>query len=211
VPQEDTAYTSQKKRPKSARNQANKQDSTLEHWEINFNEASTTQTKFQVLLEALGHEDFPQAMRIPERPGRANFPEELNPFDPLWLWSKFVEPEVLETIAIHTNEYGSIQFAATEYHTRGERAWKDLTGADIGAYIGTAMLMGVHPQASIEDYWNCSEDKPIFPIQQYITRDRFQQITRYLKVNNPLDELTNSEYFMKLEPLLSRFRQACKA
>jgi hypothetical protein len=121
-----------------------------------------------------------------------------------------VTPEVLQTIAAHTNQHESIQHAARESQSHSERVWKDVTGADIGADIGTAMLMGIHPQPSIEDYWNCSEDKPIFPIQKCITRDRFQQLSRYLKINNPLDELGDSEYLMKCELLLSSFRSACQ-
>ena len=207
VPQEGTDYaSSQKKRRKTAKNSS----LTREQWEDDFDSATNHQGKFQVLLKALGHEAFPQHIRIPQRSGKANFDEELDPLDPLWLWSKFVTLEVLETIAAHTNEYESLTYEAQTHHAKRERAWKDTTGSDIGAFLGVAMLMGVHPQASVEEYWNCSEDKPIFPIQKYIARERFEQIARYLKVNSPKEQLETSEYFMKLEPLLSTVRDACQ-
>jgi Transposase IS4 len=210
VTQEGTDYvSSQKKRRKTKPKSSDSTSNLRELWEVDFDAATSNQAKFQVLLAALGKEDFPRAIRIPTRLGKANFPEELDPLNPIWLWSKFVTPEVLKTIATNTNEYESLRFEARE-HTRCERAWKDLTGADIGAFIGAAMLMGIQPQPSLEDYWNCSEDKPVFPVQKYMTRERFEQTSRYLKINNPLDELDITEYFMKVEPLLSTMREACQ-
>jgi hypothetical protein len=137
-----------------------------------------------------------------------NFAEELDPLDPLWLWSKLVSPEVLEIIATNTNEYEAVQHEAKLEHSKYERVWKDVSGADIGAFLGAAMLMGVHPQSCLEDYWKCSEDKPIFPLQKYMTRQRFEQTCRYLKINNPHDELSTQEYWMKVEPLMSSLRDA---
>jgi hypothetical protein len=68
--------------------------------------------------------------------------------------------------------------------------------------------MGVQPQTRVVDYWNTSSDKPIFPIQEYITRQRFQQISRYLKVNSPHKDVPKKRFFDKLEPLLSSFKAA---
>ena len=98
-------------------------------------------SKFQVLIEALGHEDFTNKMRIPERAGKANISEKLDPLDPLSLWYKYISPDVLQTIAEHTNEHESMQFEARD-HSAGERTWKDISGADIGAFLGAAMIMG---------------------------------------------------------------------
>ena len=198
---------SQQKRRRTNKKQAEEDPPLLEQWELDFNATDNSQTKFQVLLQALGKENFPKRMRIPERRPKTIITEELDPLNPLWLWSKLVSPEVLQIIAKHTNEYESIQFEGRE-HSDKERGWKELTGADIGAYVGTAMLMGVHPQPSVDDYWNCSEDKPIFPIQKYTTRQRFQQISPYLKVNSPHDELGVTEFFHKVEPLMSSLRDA---
>jgi hypothetical protein len=199
---------SQKRRRQSSKKRTNESPVFREQWEVDFESASNNQAKFKVLLEALGHENFSQRIHIPERVPKASFEEELDPLNPLWLWCKFVPPEVLETIASNTNENEAIQFEAKQQHSRYERIWKDLTGDDIGAFIGAAMLMGVHPQSCLEDYWNCSEDKPIFPLQKYITRQRFEQTCRYLKVNCPHERLSREEYWMKVEPLMSTLKAA---
>jgi hypothetical protein len=91
-----------------------------------------------------------------------------------------------------------------------ERTWHDLNGADIGAYIGAAMLMGIHPQKRLEDYWNTSEDKPTFPLQTEMSRERFQQTSRYFKINSPHEILDDDHFYSKVEPLMSSFREAAQ-
>ena len=94
-------------------------------------------------------------------------------------------------------------------HSEKERAWHDLSAADVGAFIGAAMLMGVHPQSNLHNYWSDSDDKPIYPLEKYISRQRFQQISRFLKVNNPHED-EGDEFWHKVEPLSSLFREACQ-
>jgi hypothetical protein len=196
-----------KKRLRASQKKPIQTPENREDWEDDFETATTKSRKLQVLLEALGHEDFPQRLRIPPRVGTANLAgQKLDPLDPLALWSRFISPQILQAIAENTNEYEAIQFESTKDHTTKERPWKDVTGADIGAYLGAAMLMGVQPQSRIQDYWSTSSDKPTFPIQQYITRQRFQQISRYLKINNPNEVVPKQRFFNKLEPLLSSFK-----
>lgn len=142
VPQEGTdSASSQKKRCKTTKNSPQ----TREQWEDHFESAAKHQSNFRVLLEAFGREAIPQRMHIPQCSGKATFDEELDPVDPLWLWSKIVTPEVLETIAAHTNEYETLLNEAQVHHTKRERALKDVTASDIRAFLGVALLIGVYP------------------------------------------------------------------
>jgi hypothetical protein len=120
-----------------------------------------------------------------------------------------VAPELLQVIASHTNENESIHYENKTEHSEKERAWHDLSAADVGAFIGAAMLMGVHPQSNLHNYWSDSDDKPIYPLEKYISRQRFQQISRFLKVNNPHED-EGDEFWHKVEPLSSSFREACQ-
>jgi hypothetical protein len=63
----------------------------------------------------------------------------------------FCGPELLQVIASHTNENESIQYENKTEHSEKERAWHDLSAADVGAFIGAAMLMGVHPQSNLHN------------------------------------------------------------
>jgi hypothetical protein len=140
---------------------------TSEPWEVKFEAAPTTQAKVDILLETLGHEDFFEALRISVRKAVCTLPDdvEISPFNPLPLWHCFIRPEVLNIIAKNMNDNESIAYEQKEKHTKWERSWHDVSGDDIRAFFGASMLMGVHRQAPIADYWNCSQDKPIFPLQ----------------------------------------------
>jgi hypothetical protein len=202
--------TSQKRRRKVTNRASKTNSQEKEQWEQDFDAGSDRQAKFEVLIEALGHEDFLDHLKIPHREATANLVEDLDPLNPLWLWEKFITPEILWTIATHTNENERLHYEAKEKHTHQEQAWHDLTGPDVGAYLGAAMLMGTQKQDRLSDYWNCSEDKPKFPLQQEITRHRFEQISRYLKVNDPSEDLAGQHDYHKVEPMMSSFRQACQ-
>jgi Transposase IS4 len=207
--QEGPQRTSRQKKRKKSTKKSSQNESTLELWEQEFNAVNSSDKKLQVLLTYIGHEAFPEALHIPQRPPEILLDEEIDPLKPLDLWYRFVSPEILQVIANNTNENESLLYETRE-HSRRERTWHDLNGADIGAYIGAVMLMGIHPQSKLEDYWNTSEDKPTFPLQTEMSRERFQQISRYFKVNSPHEVLDDDHFYAKVEPLMSSFREAAQ-
>ena len=86
-----------------------------------------------------------------------------------------------------------------------------MTIANIGGYIGAVLLIGV--QAGGRDlpyYWNQQDNLPDWPVAEYISRNRFQQISRYIKLNEPGD-LPDDQWYKKVEPLATRFREATTA
>jgi hypothetical protein len=199
--QEGPQRTSRQKKRKKSTKKSSQNESTLELWEQEFNAVNSSDKKLQVLLTYIGHEAFPEALHIPQRPPEILLDEEIDPLKPLDLWYRFVSPEILQVIANNTNENESLLYETRE-HSRRERTWHDLNGADIGAYIGALMLMGIHPQSKLKDYWNTSEDKPTFPLQTEMSRERFQQISRYFKVNSPHEVLDDDHFYAKVEPLM---------
>lgn len=54
--------------------------------------------------------------------------------------------------------------------------------------------MGVHPTTGgFKQYWNKCEDKPISRLSKYIARQRYEELTRYFKVNHPKEELIDDD------------------
>lgn len=108
--QQTIPSTSQpKKRPRASKTKLVAAPENREDWEDDFETATTKPRKLQVLLKALGHEDFPQRIRIPQRIGTTNLDgQKLDPLDPLAIWSRFISPQILQTIAENTNEYEAI-------------------------------------------------------------------------------------------------------
>jgi hypothetical protein len=111
-----------KKRPRASKTKPVGTSENREEWEDDFEKAPNKTLKFQVLLQALRHEEFPQRMRIPQRVGTTNLDsQKLDPLDPLAIWSRLISPQILQTIADNTNEYEAIQFDSAKNHTTEER------------------------------------------------------------------------------------------
>ena len=65
------------------------------------------------------------------------------------------------------------------------RAWHDTTEPEIEVFLSLLLCMSMNQTPATEDYWNRCSDKPIFiSIQQALSLRRFQQIKRFLKLNN---------------------------
>ena len=74
-----------------------------------------------------------------------------------------------------TNSYAEETMGADAY-----ASWKAITCKDIRAFMGFNILMGINRQPSTEDYWKKDPFHYYKPIAQRISRDRFQDISRYL-------------------------------
>lgn len=90
-----------------------------------------------------------------------------------------------------------------------QRLWVDVTATDIGGYIGATLLLGAQPGSrNIAYYWDTDDKHPDFPVARFISRNRYQQITRYLKINPPDEDLRAEDWWYKVEPLATQFRKA---
>ena len=58
--------------------------------------------------------------------------------------------------------------------------WEPITVAELSAYFGFTILMGVVDLPSLDDYWKTDEIFHYAPIASRITRQRFRDICRYL-------------------------------
>ena len=130
---------------------------------------------------------------------------------PLELFQLFITPQHCRTIACHTNikAYDHMK----KEKENNPRAWHNTTGPETEAFLGILLCMGMNQTPATEDYWNRCSDKPIFmPIQQALSLRRFQQIKRFLKLNNGRTEPSGmgkgADWWKKLEPLATGFREA---
>ena len=95
--------------------------------------------------------------------------------DPLEMFSHYFDEEVLSLIVRETNRFAAQCLAAANRTT----TWQtDM--AEIKAYFGFMVVMGVNRLPEIRDYWASDEKLHNTFIASRITRDRFEEITRYL-------------------------------
>jgi hypothetical protein len=170
------------------------------------------------LVEIIGHDSFEEALRVPKIAPEVLLDDPFNLRDPLSVWRKFISQEDLEYIASHTNSNAHAAIASQASQRapgklRKRRRWKKVTATEIGGYFGALFVLGTQGAASLVDNWNTSRDSPLYPIRAYISLNRFQQLSRYLKINRPgktNDNLKDEEFWHKVDPLVTSFRERCR-
>lgn len=186
-------------------------------WVAEFNAASSKPKKLDILVKNLAKNPFPQRLQIPDpiiQP-RA-FPHLSRPInsDPRHLFDHFLPPRLYADFAKYTNTYATQQNAPTTSLNCGrpnqprQRYWKTVFPEDIEVYFGALILIGAQSNSGeLESFWDTSPNTPEWPISKYISRDRFEQITKYLKVCEPV-KLADKDWFKVVEPLATAFRAA---
>ncbi|KAL3201142.1 hypothetical protein MRX96_043098 [Rhipicephalus microplus] len=90
---------------------------------------------------------------------------------PFMLFSKFISPEYLGSLAELTARY-ALQ--------KGEEV--DVTGADIGQFFGLLLFSGYHSVPSEDSYWSTAEDLCVPTVATVMARNRFRQLKRFFHV-----------------------------
>jgi Transposase IS4 len=180
-----------------------------EEWQQQFESAKSKLKQLEILREHIGDpRPYPEKLNVPTPPDPGRPLLQPHQYKPLDLFHRFIPLDLLPGIAEHTNQYADEN--RPEIFTP-QRAWQEVTAAEIGGYIGAVLLIGA--QAGGRDlayYWNQQDNLPDWPVAEYISRQRFQQIARYLKLNRPGD-LPDDQWYKKVEPLATRFREATTA
>ena len=95
--------------------------------------------------------------------------------DPLEMFSHFFDEDVLSVIVHETNLFAAQSLAAANRDTTWETTIEELK-----AYLGFMLVMGVNRLPEVRDYWSRDEKLHNSFIASRITRDRFEEISRYL-------------------------------
>ena len=118
--------------------------------------------------------------------------------DPLEMFSTFFDEDVLSLIVRETNLFAAQSLAAANRDTTWET---DLD--EIKAYLGFMIVMGINKLPEIRDYWAMDDKLHNTFIASRITRDRFEQISRYLHfIDNTTLPLRDEPGFNRLQKVL---------
>ena len=122
--------------------------------------------------------------------------------DPLEMFSKFFDESLLSEIVRQTNLYTAQCLCAANSHTTWET-----NVAELRAYIGFHVLMGIQHLPEIRDYWSTDPKLRNEFISSRITRDRFKEISRYLhfvdNVGLPLRDEPGYHRLQKVLPIIN--------
>ena len=130
--------------------------------------------------------------------------------DPLELFSAFFTEELLEAIVHETNRYAA-QYLATN-HPDNTPEWQT-NAEELKAYLGFMVLMGINELPEIRDYWSRDPCLHYSPIASRITRNRFEEICRYLHFidNDTLPARGEVGYhrLQKILPIITAINKVC--
>ena len=124
--------------------------------------------------------------------------------DPMELFSLYFGDSIIDAIVRETNRYA--------FQCRGNEEWQT-NPAEIRAYLGFNVLMGINHLPEIRDYWSRDPRLHYAPISDRISRDRYEEISRYLHFvdNETLPQRGESGYerLQKVKPIISAIRERC--
>ena len=128
--------------------------------------------------------------------------------DPMELFSLFFDDKVVSHIVTETNTYAQQCLANTS------TVWQT-TASEIRAYIGFQILMGINQLPEIRDYWAKDDKLHYNPIASRISRNRFEEISRYLHLadNSQLPARGEPGYsrLQKVQPIITAMKERCLA
>lgn len=213
----DTPTTSKPSQSGKKNNAKKKEKEPMPAWEKAFLAAKTDAEKLEILEKQIGGpQPFPTRLQVPEKVEEKAFPFRNNLLpNPSNLFHRFIPIELFPEIARHTNDYAQQERKKqkeAQKRTKNKRelsSWSDVTAADIGSYFGAVLLLGSqYGGRDIRYYWTNDSNEPQWPISQYFSRTRFQQITRYLKINAAGSILTDKNWWKQVDSIANTFRAA---
>ena len=123
---------------------------------------------------------------IPNRPPMPHAELRRKRQTPYSLFQLFVPLFLLQIISDHTNLKARLERVE---ESKQQRSWHATTASEIGAFIGVLLYMGVAAMPRVPDYWNIDSKRPIHGlILGSLSRIRWEQIKRSLKISNPSDD-----------------------
>ena len=122
----------------------------------------------------------------------------------LGIFSLFFDDNLVGMIVEETNRYA-------EQCLRETNKQCTANAEEIRAYIGFMILMGINHLPEIRDYWSTDKSLRYAPIADRISRDRFEEKTRYLHFTDndklPARGEDGFSRLQKVDPIISALKQ----
>ncbi|KAK3735838.1 hypothetical protein QZH41_007478 [Actinostola sp. cb2023] len=116
--------------------------------------------------------------------------------------------EILLKIVAETNRYARQKLSENALRLSN---WKDTTAVEIRAYLGVCIIMGLNSLPCIADYWSSDPFLGNEGIKQVMTKNRFEELSRFLHFNDssvePKRGADNFDCLYKVRPVLDYFNK----
>nr|XP_023013431.1 piggyBac transposable element-derived protein 2-like [Leptinotarsa decemlineata] len=142
-------------------------------------------------------EKRPTKIDMPETNGYADRLEimknDLENFSPVQLFEKIFDDDIFQHIRDQTNLY------STQKNNHS-------FSVDLKIFFGILLLSGYHRLPREKLYWSLGEDLGVAFVSNAMSRNRFQEIKKYIHLANN-DELDNNDKMAKIRPLMKSLNQ----
>ena len=112
--------------------------------------------------------------------------------------------DILALIVTETNRYARQKLTPAKLGK-----WTDVTVLELKAYLGVRIIMGINPLPATANYWSTDIYLGNEGIQKVFTRNRFDELTRFLHFNDSSTEPRRNDpaydRLYKVRPLLNFF------
>ena len=129
------------------------------------------------------------------------------------LFNLFYTDEIMDKLVEWTNAYTDEQQSfedKDELQTR--HGWLPTSRKELYAYFGVLIHIGITIESAIEDYWgDLEEDGCSHIVKKYISKNRFQQLDRYIRATKPWpqDDNSSKSTFDRVNDLSEHLRVLC--
>lgn len=113
----------------------------------------------------------------------------------------FLTPDIITLIRVQTNRRAH-QELSFPTPPRLLSNWRDISEAELRAFLAVIIIMGLHILPDETDYWSVDPRIGVQPVGQLMARDRFKQIKHCLMVANPTPEQNAQDRLAKVRPFL---------
>ena len=114
----------------------------------------------------------------------------------------FITPDIVNMIKIESNRRAHIELGSSKPPVL-LKLYKDITLADVYAYLAVIIIMGLVQLPNEEDYWSTDTILTQGIVQNILPRMRFKQIKHCLMVANPTPTENESDRLAKVRPFLT--------
>lgn len=162
--------------------------------------STTKRSKKKVLSEPKWTKEHVDITNISATSGYADrldvVKNDLENLEPVAVFEKLFDDEIFDLLVHETNLYSS---------QKNEHSFF-VSKADMKLFVGILLLTGYHKLPSERNYWSLNQDLRVPVIQNAMSRNRFQEIKKYVHLadNNSLDK---NNKMAKLRPLISLLNQ----
>ena len=105
---------------------------------------------------------------------------------PLSLFKQFMSESLIDSWVKYTNDGPRRGPAGPPKENARINSWEPTTRSEVYLWLACMIYISIHAENSLQDYWKAYSEvtnRPIHPITQYITFDRFHLLHRQLRIS----------------------------